>query len=511
MKSIIKINPEGKTISADPGKSIKENLEMENIYFQFNCGGKGICLNCRIEFQSKPPAAKKNEKLIFGKNSTERLSCMHKPAAECTISLPENTVNGSSKIITSLMLGGGGKGYGFGIDLGTTTAAVYLVSFESGRVIHQSSFLNPQTDFGSDVITRLELARDNMKRANLTSMIQKVVKNNISEALSLNKIKAAEVSMLRIAGNSVMTHLFLGEDAAGLEKVPFISSLQDRDELPFDPKIIDLHKFCSTALVPLLYGFIGGDTTAAILASDLDKAGKTRILIDLGTNGEIVLVKGKNIWASSAAAGPAFDGMGMFSGMPAIKGAIEAVTPKGDVNVIGFDRPKGICGSGYLSAIAYLLDKEILNYSGLLQADENGRRAWTPVPGNTDIQITQDDIRKFQLAKGAIAAGIEILCKESGTKYSEIDGLIVTGSFGSRIDAQAALDTGMFPDIPKEKIAFIDNAAGRGAVLALNHQESFQRIKNIRCRIKFFNLGEHADFQDIFAMNMLFPYKAELF
>ena len=227
------------------------------------------------------------------------------------------------------------------------------------------------------------------------------------------------------------------------------------------------------------------------------------LLVDFGTNGELVLSNRGKLTATSTAAGPAFEGVGMKFGMPAIAGAIEAASPSGRPEVIGNGEPCGICGSGYISTIAYLLKIGKLNVSGLLEKDADGIRQWSFDENNdTSPAINQEDIRKFQLAKGAIAAGSEILLDEALLVMEDIDEVIITGSFGNRIDAAAGMEIGLLPAISPEKIRYIDNAAGRGACLCLGAGDYKKRAECLHRTVTSVNLGEHPGFQEAFIRNM---------
>jgi uncharacterized 2Fe-2S/4Fe-4S cluster protein (DUF4445 family) len=307
-----------------------------------------------------------------------------------------------------------------------------------------------------------------------------------------------------LAGNTVMTHLFLGWGGEGLERAPFQSPFQHRGWLPFNPGILGLNDHCTCELVPILSGFIGGDTTAAIIAADLDNKKSQRLLIDVGTNGEIVLSQNGTLYAVSTAAGPAFEGVGMHSGMPALKGAIEGISPNGEPLVIGGGSALGFCGSGYISCIDFLRKKGILSPAGLLRENEDKKRSWSPYKNNEPM-ITQDDIRKFQLAKSALAAGSEILFRETGISAEELAEITITGAFGNRIDPKSAVKIGLLPYIPQERITFIDNAAGRGAALCLGKSYFKERALTLQQTVKVLNLGEHPAFQEVFIKNMSFP------
>ena len=343
MEYQIKIEPQGKSINTNGKETIKAALEREGFLFPVNCGGSGICSNCRVEFISKPPKMKRIESNLFGRESTYRMACQHPASKDCTITLPVTTETANMKRVSGLDITVKSKGYGIAIDLGTTTVALYLINLESGKIVEQQSFINPQATIGGDVMTRLKRAMEDGGLDQLKYLINAEIGKSIVSILTKNKLKPESIREVSIAGNSVMSHLFLKHDTSGLEQKPFISSLQEKGWLEFDPTEISLPSSSKGRLFPVLQGFIGGDTVAAISAVDLDSKKGTNLLVDLGTNGEIVLSINSKFFATSAAAGPAFDGMSMFSGMPAVSGAIEGISKKGDVYIINDDEASGIC------------------------------------------------------------------------------------------------------------------------------------------------------------------------
>ncbi len=196
----------------------------------------------------------------------------------------------------------------------------------------------------------------------------------------------------------------------------------------------------------------------------------------------------------------------MLAGMPAIPGAIEGFDINEKPIVIGGGRHVGFCGSGYISALNMLLQKGILSPSGLFDYDSTGERQWSPGSNRDEPPyLVQDDVRRFQLAKGAVGAGVEILCDKADIDPKELDEIIITGSFGNRIDPQAAINLGLLPDVPAEKVTFIDNAAGRGAALSLGDDCYRERAERLQRSVKAINLGENPDFEERFVANMRFP------
>ncbi len=498
----ITTQPDGTAIKTRVGANIKRELERNGQVFLNNCGNRGECLSCAAIFEENPPEMTNREQLAFGMDSRFRMTCQHTLKENITIFLPHSGENEISKPLSDFCIDGGGSGWGIGVDLGSTVVALYLANLKTGEIVGQHSFLNPQIKFGGDVMSRLEAAKDRKSLLELTGHIHSGIAKAINYLCHLNEIDQTEINKIFIAGNSVMSHFWLGHAGEGIERVPFRSFLEGQGSIKFDPGFISLSEVTDCRICPIIEGFIGGDTVAAIIASGIDRKKGNRLLIDLGTNGEIVLANDGVLSCTSTAAGPAFEGVGMASGMPAVTGAVKGYDPEGNPDVIGDIEAVGICGSGYIEVIARLLEDGNMSPTGLLEKDEAGRRS---LYLSEKVQITQDDIRKFQLAKGAVAAGIEMLIRHAGIDPASIDEIILTGSFGSRVDPLSAIKVGLIPDIQLNKVSFIDNAAGRGSVLCLGNKLYQDRAEIIQKRAKVINLGETDGFEELFVKNMHFP------
>ncbi|MBU0518654.1 DUF4445 domain-containing protein [bacterium] len=500
------LNPDGREIKVQKGQNLRSALASAGIFFPQNCTGKGKCGHCRVLFETELPPVQKREAELLGEHTDYRLACLQHIQSDCEISIPRLQEWRIEKNIRDFDFAGRvSRSFGIAIDLGTTVIAFYLADFSQGIITEQYSVLNPQVHQGGDVMTRLTLARKPEQREALTASVRQGLTDGIKKLLATAQIAVDSISTVSLAGNTTMLHLLLGRDGEGLEIAPFRSPLEGRKKLVLDPAWIGLSARTKCDLFPVLTGFIGGDTTAAIIAADMDLPEGHRLLIDLGTNGEIVLTANGDILATSTAAGPAFEGVGMAAGMPALQGAIEGISDEGDPFVIGGGEPVGYCGSGYISTIAYLHKAGIIDKTGLIRQDHENIRRWTPIPqSRQDLYLTQDDVRKFQLAKAAIAAGIEILCEQAGLDPAQLDEIIVTGSFGNRVTPKSAVAVGLIPDIPIEKITFMDNAAGRGALLCLGNSHFVRRAADLPGKVKVVNLGDHSNFQDIYVANMSF-------
>lgn len=489
-----------------PGGSYKKALEDAGYFFPGSCNQQGTCLSCKIEFLKGAPPLKSIENESFGNNTSLRLACLHKIRQSGKIRIPQRNYSLNSKFINNFTIPANAKGFGIAVDLGTTQIAIYLINLEEGNIAATLSFLNTQNVYGSDVISRLQIAKNSEKRKNLTSLIRNSVISAISHICKQIEISRNEITKCFVTGNSVMTSFWLGSDAQGLSKIPFRSEFEGKGILLFESEMINLSPACDCRVSPIISGFVGGDTSTAILSMNLDRSDiGNRMLIDFGTNGEIALSVNGSLTVTSTAAGPAFEGVGMKSGLPAVEGAIEQFDSKGNPKVIGDITAQGICGSGYLSLVSYLLKAKIVNFSGLIQRDNSHNRTFeVNCKSNSPIVLTQDDVRSLQLAKAAINAGIEIVCNKAGISFDSIDEVILTGSFGYRIDPNDAIRVGLIPEIDIGKVRAIENAAGRGAILALTDKSYRDRLNSICRNSKAVNLGETDEFQELFVEKMRF-------
>ncbi|EGO62995.1 ASKHA domain-containing protein [Acetonema longum] len=418
-----------------------------------------------------------------------------------------------------------GSLYGVAFDIGTTTVVGMLVDVRYRSVIATHSRTNPQAAFGADVISRIDAAsRADGLEAQAGAVRQCL--NQIVRSLCISAdISARHIYAAAIAGNSTMEHLLLKVAPVSLTLKPYAAAF--RHMAPFPPAEIDLeiNPGGKILLLPNIASFIGADTTAAVLATDQDILNSHTLMVDLGTNGEMVLGNRHKLFACSAAAGPAFEGAHIKSGMRASAGAIEDVTISDDVyiRVIGPGKAAGICGSGLVKAASCLLKKGILSASG--RFDQNLARTLSPrlaerlrrqdnqwefvlVPGKdsangVDIVLTQADVRQLQLVKSAICTGVEFLLEK--VCPSKDMPVYLAGAFGNYIDIESALGIGLLPGLRPEQVRPVGNAAGIGAVRALLSREQLARCGHISEKIEYVELAAQPQFQSRFLANLSFP------
>ena len=439
------------------------------------CGGKGRCGKCRVKARGALSQPTEAEKAALSEQEIQegvRLACQARALGEVEVEFERD----SGEVLLrarekSMAVDPGRSGMGCAIDVGTTTLAVYQVDLATGKILGTKSAMNPQRRFGADVISRIQSA---MRGEDLATPIR----NALSEM-------AGDACAWTVVGNPAMMQLLCGLPVDGLGRAPFTPAYRAAIEQN------------GAYVGPLISGFVGADAVSAALFAGLDQGNTTRLLLDVGTNGEMLLAHQGNIGACAAAAGPAFEGAHITCGMGGAPGAIRRAKRLPDGNwqiaTVGNGAPRGLCGSGLIDAIAELVSAEIIDETGRLEADAH------LAPG---VYLTQQDVREVQLAKGAIAAGIELLMREMGV--TEIDECYLAGGFGSAIDPQSALTIGLLPELLRGKIVPIGNAAGMGAVEMLLSQGARERAQALAARAHYIELSELEDFQDAFVEHMLF-------
>jgi len=418
--------------------------------------------------------------------------------------------------------------YGLVYDLGTSTIVGKLFSLLDGNEVAVSSCLNSQKRHGSDVISRLHYCREHprgLKR--LQSLMLRDLKQLTGNLLSIAGIEADDVFIAVAAGNTTMQHLLLGLSPTGIAEAPFSPVVTDGLIVSAAGAGLHLHPAALLYTLPMKSGYIGGDLLSFILASGVAEQKDEIILgLDLGTNGEVFLGNGERLLTCSAAAGPALEGARISHGMIARAGAIEGASLEdGEIRyrVIGNVRPEGICGSGLVDLVAVLLDCGVIDQDGLIRASRQSRarnlntrvvaragaKAFLVASAeesshNRPIYLTQRDVREFQLAKGAIAAGIRTLMDELHIVVDDIDRVYLAGALGNYVDIHSALRTGLIPGVSPEIVTSLGNAASTGAALVLLVKGYWQTAAEISRFIEHIELSWRFDFNQYFIEHMSF-------
>jgi uncharacterized 2Fe-2S/4Fe-4S cluster protein (DUF4445 family) len=418
------------------------------------------------------------------------------------------------------------------LDIGTTTLVAELLDLGVGARWAVDARLNPQIRFGDDVLSRILHARDNadgLRR--LHEAITTAVDDMIGELCRQAGVARDRIYELAVSGNTTMQQLFCGVDPSPLGEVPFVPAGGRGLACAAEQLGIHIHPRGNAYVMPIIGGFVGGDTVAGILATRLPDADKPTLLVDIGTNGEIALLADGKLSAASTAAGPAFEGARISCGMRGCSGAIEKVVVDGGrlrINVIGNAPPTGLCGSGLIDAAAELLRHGIVTPQGrLLLPDQlpadlapdlaervvvnEGRASFTlasaaETPDGRPITLTQRDLRELQLATGAIRAGIVILLRRAGLKPSDLDRILIGGGFGNFIRRSNAQRIGLLPSqIEHHRIRYMGNTSLAGARLAALSRHARDATEQIARRTQHVDLSCDAEFQREFAEAMCFP------
>lgn len=417
--------------------------------------------------------------------------------------------------------------FGMAFDIGTTTIVGYLLNLTTGVRVATVSAMNSQRAYGADVITRVGYAISCLDGlGQLQGAVQQCVNELIGQAALAAGICRTDIYELVFVGNTCMHHLFWGIHPAGLGGAPYKPVVWQPVRCLACSLSLAINQAGFACWLPNVSGFIGSDTIGALLANPVDLDAKARLMVDIGTNGEIALGVEGRLWACSTAAGPAFEGACIEHGMRALPGAIDTVRITADgitYSVIGGCEPEGLCGSGLVDAVAGLLINGIIDATGKFQSDEDFKslpvifkervinweesRAFVIAPrtnGRGPVVVTQKDIRQVQLAKGAIAAGIMTIVKEAGLRLEEISAIYVAGAFGNYLDKNSVCAIGLLPPELKNVIVPVGNAAGEGAVHSLLSASIHRSALDIAKRVNYVELAGRPDFQDIFMEAMMF-------
>ncbi|KLU59663.1 Na(+)-translocating NADH-quinone reductase subunit F [Peptococcaceae bacterium CEB3] len=407
--------------------------------------------------------------------------------------------------------------FGLAVDIGTTTVVVYLVDLNRGTVIGSGAVTNLQNVFGADVISRITYAAGGPEKlAELQAKVVGGINGVLTQLTEKHGVSFDEIYQAVVVGNTTMSHLFLGIDPTFLAPAPFIPVFQKAVEIEARELGLNILPTAVVTMLPNVAGYVGSDTVGVMLAGNADSLPGLNLMVDIGTNGEIVLAGRGSILTCSTAAGPAFEGAEIKHGMRAAEGAIERVRLCSDVSVevIGGAKARGICGSGLIDAMAEMVRAGVVESSGRLVNKEAQLEKLPPLVrrrlrGGTefvlvwaedsatgeDIVISQKDVRELQLAKGAIMAGIRILLREEGAEAGELDRVLLAGAFGNYIGKESALGIGLLPPVPLERIAAIGNAAGDGAKMALLSLPEKERALRLARQAKHIELSTDPDFQ----------------
>ncbi|MEO8477329.1 MAG: ASKHA domain-containing protein [Actinomycetota bacterium] len=419
--------------------------------------------------------------------------------------------------------------FGASFDIGTTTCVCTLVDLRSGAAVAVASTINHQTPFGADVIARMARAmQDDEEIAKLQAAAISTVNELLGRVKEESGVATEEIYEAVVAGNATMLHLLCGVNPGSIALAPYVASFTEAQDLRADQIGFDMHPLGWVALFPSIGAYVGADIVADIVATGLVRDPEMRLLVDVGTNGEIACGSAERSVATAAPAGPAFEGGEILCGMRATDGAIEgAVLSNGrvELQVIGGDEvePRGICGSGLIDIVAQLRLAGLLDDSGKMTSREDAEAAGHPLAEylivrdevkafvlRGDVVLTQTDVRALQFAKGAISTGIETAMRALNLTSADLDEVMLAGSFGSYINPESARVIGLVPPVPVDKIKAVGNTASEGAKMALMSFREREVAFEIPGIVEYIELSGEEDFNDRFIGNLGFPTAEEL-
>jgi len=498
----ITLKPLGSSFDVPVGTPLQDQLFAYGV--EFPCGGRGRCKGCRVRvIDGALPVTPPQQHMLSAEELRAgwRLACQCSATTDLTLELAqwEAAILADDSPIAFHPR----EGTGIAIDVGTTTIVGQLLDLRTGEVLAVRSALNQQARFGADIMSRVGFAVAEHGQEKLVASIRRQTGTLVAELLAAAGTRAADLTDVVLVGNTVMHHLFCDHDLTPLSQYPFESTTLG--EARFTPAQLgwELPPAAAVRFLACIGSFVGSDILAGIIAKRLHEQEGIAGLVDLGTNGEIVLGDRRRMICTSTAAGPAFEGARISMGMRASTGAISEVHRSDGTlvcHVLGNVTPRGICGSGLVDAAAGLLELGTLLPSGRLPGGD--------VMLADPVRITQTDIRELQLAKGAIAAGVRLLARELEMTPDSIGTVSLAGAFGNYVNVTSARRIGLL-NLPADVIVPAGNTALHGAKLALFAPDDL--FPAVAARVEHVGLSSLPDFQDIYAEEMTFPGQDDTF
>lgn len=509
---VIRQNNKQQTLLISPPMGMDQAIQAAGFSFPMPCGGHHTCGKCLVRASGQLSPRSPEEALLCPEDPAFRLACCAVIQGDAQIDLPDlpqaDVLLNSDPICTS-----SGESVGFAVDIGTTTIAVYLYALQSGTQLAREGALNHQSIFGADVIARIDAARQqpDLLQHSIVDQLDQMFSNCLLRCGLSHK----QVKRLVITGNTTMLHFLTGRDASGIAVSPFVpESLfgYSTDAGALFPSFSGARLF----LPRCISAYVGADIVCALLSCDLTGRYSKALLVDVGTNGEMALWAEGKLYCCSTAAGPAFEGAGLSSGMTASPGAITQISLENGrlhCHTVQETTPAGLCGTGALSTLAFLLEHGIMDetgrlltdghaFSSLVEESDTGR-LFRLVPHS--VALTQADIRQLQLAKAAVSAGAATLLHELDLSPHQLDALVLCGGFGCRLNPRDAQRIGMLPVLPLDRVLTAGNASGQGAIQLLLHPEDEALTLELAQMAKTLSLSSSPWFMEQYVDAMYFP------
>ncbi|MDR1217138.1 MAG: ASKHA domain-containing protein [Oscillospiraceae bacterium] len=484
------------------GRTVLQQLGELGVFLDAPCGGRGRCGKCLIRLSSDGEETRACQTVISGDTDIYLPGEMRMEIAG------DNSAALSARDEAAL---------GVAIDIGTTTVVAHLTSLATGRRIATASGVNAQRPYGADVISRIQHCAAN-GHSQLTSLIRGQLGELIARTCESSGADPRRIRYVSIAGNTIMQHLAADLSPVGMGVAPFAPLSLFGEELPAWGGL-DVAPDARVYFAPSISSYVGGDITAGMLASGLENESGPCVYIDIGTNGEIAMKVGDKYYCCATAAGPAFEGAEISMGMAAVQGAVNHVfweQNKLRYTTIGDAPAEGLCGSGLLDALALLIRTGAVDETGRLlprdEAEGGIAEHLDTIDGKNVFLLSRErgvcmdyaDVRKLQLAKSAIAAGIQTLLIHAGVAERDVKSFILAGGFGSYMDKDSAAGIGLFPKSFLPVARSMGNTAGEGAALALCSSEARSQLSGIRARCEYIELSTSPVFNEQFIEQMMF-------
>lgn len=508
------------SLEVEEGTTVMNALKAANIFLDAPCGGKGTCHKCLVQISSDSASWKtvkacqtkiSSSLYIDTAKSKRKHRILTEAAARSVPYLP------SAKISEELPC------YLAAFDIGTTTIASYLLDGHTGKQLGTASCVNPQAAYGADVISRADYTMHH-GFDDLTGCVRKAINDLLQELAHAASIQVEEILQICLVGNTCMHHIFFQYPMNSLVLAPYVPYQKGLTKGKAADFQIHIHPEGELIFLPVIAGFVGADTMGCLLAVRPDLKEEITLMIDIGTNGELVLGNRERLVCCSTAAGPAFEGAKIECGMRGAQGAIDHVFWDKEgfrFSVIGDGKPRGICGSGLIDAIACLRKQGLIDETGhMLSCQEAAEVCGAEIaahmiqkedmtaflfdPHAPQVYLTQKDVREVQLAKGAISAGILLLEKHLGITHEDIQTIYIAGAFGNYMNPENACNIGLLPAALKTRIQSIGNAAGEGAKIALLNKEELAETVRLSQQVEFLELAAIPEFQDCFVDELEF-------
>ncbi len=543
----ITVQPQDIDIKANEGETLSEILQGAGLSIDLACGGQGICGGCEVQvLEGQVKLSSGDSPKTHDLPEGHVLACRSQVTGPLTLRLPEVKVDREPDFTSSLQTtvevspphprsplslkingseGSPSPRYGLACDIGTTTVALALVDLADGKVMEVASSYNQQIECGSDIISRIIYSVKPGHLQELRERILHTIDDLLKALLHRHGLAPEQVTGAVLSGNTTMVHLYLGLDADYIRANPETLKISSMPPMKAGELALAIHSEAPVLLTPAVGSYVGGDITSGVMAARRGKDPmEVELFIDIGTNGELVVMGEDWMIGCACSAGPAFEGVGLSCGMKASDGAIEAVTigeagRRVELQVIGGGKPKGLCGSGLIELLAELFTSGLIDRAGKFQVDDthprvrelDGRTTFTLAKAEqTDIgspvYITEHDIANLIRAKAAIFSACRLLLTNVGLSTEDLHRIHVAGGFGSHLNITKAVTIGLFPDLSPDKFHYLGNTSLIGAYLALLSSDHRKELERLARAMTYVDLSYEPGYMDQYTGALFLPH-----